>query len=153
MALSPKRQRFYVYGLKDPRTGELFYIGKGTGNRCTDHVREWRAGVVGNPDKYARIGQIIEQGVEPPILIIRDGLSEQGAYRLERQAIAAIGIDNLTNQKPGTIPTAEAARKRAAILLTNVKPFPQWLSEQSRSPSDIDLYHFVAHGLQEMAHA
>ena len=31
---------FYVYGLIDPRTNQLFYIGKGKDNRVFEHEKE-----------------------------------------------------------------------------------------------------------------
>jgi hypothetical protein len=31
---------FYVYGLIDPRTEKLFYIGKGKGKRISQHFNE-----------------------------------------------------------------------------------------------------------------
>ena len=31
---------FYVYGLIDPDTKSMFYIGKGSGNRVFMHVRD-----------------------------------------------------------------------------------------------------------------
>ena len=31
---------YYVYVLVDPRTKQVFYVGKGKGNRVFDHERE-----------------------------------------------------------------------------------------------------------------
>jgi len=153
MALTLKRQRFYVYALLDPRNAELFYIGKGTGNRCDQHLSEWRAGMITNPHKYARIDEIARAGAEPTTILLHTDLSESEAYRIERQTIAAIGIDNLTNQSPGTVSAAEAARKHAALLFGRIKPVDQWLAERPRPPADIELYQFVTNGLRRLAHA
>lgn len=32
----------YVYALRDPTSGEVFYLGKGRGNRCFAHIEEAR---------------------------------------------------------------------------------------------------------------
>ena len=32
--------RTYVYRLIDPRNGEIFYVGKGQGNRVFSHIRD-----------------------------------------------------------------------------------------------------------------
>ena len=34
-----KQLKNYVYRLIDPRNGETFYIGKGSGNRVFDHIK------------------------------------------------------------------------------------------------------------------
>jgi hypothetical protein len=36
-ALAKERLGWYVYLLRDPRTGEIFYIGKGRGDRAFQH--------------------------------------------------------------------------------------------------------------------
>lgn len=68
------------------------------------------------------------------------------------------GIEALRNRLPEPPPFVwdrrelQAARKVAAILLSRIKPIGQWLTEHPRSASEIDLYHFVARGLREVAH-
>ena len=35
-----KKMKYYVYLLSDPKTGEIFYIGKGQGNRVFSHLKD-----------------------------------------------------------------------------------------------------------------
>ena len=35
-----KQMKFYVYLLLDPTSGEIFYVGKGKGNRVFQHFKE-----------------------------------------------------------------------------------------------------------------
>ena len=61
----------YVYLLKDPRSGEVFYVGKGKGNRVFAHA----AAAVSNLDeteKISRIRQIREAGLEVEYEILRN---------------------------------------------------------------------------------
>lgn len=34
------RLQYYVYALVDPRTDQIFYVGKGVGNRVFQHIAE-----------------------------------------------------------------------------------------------------------------
>jgi uncharacterized protein len=77
---------YYIYALKDPRTGKPFYIGKGTG------IRAWEHSV--NPDntrKGRRIREIQQAGLELIVSKLSDGLSELQALKLEAELIAAFG--------------------------------------------------------------
>src|SRR5690348_9647048 len=56
---------FYVYQLIDPRDGAVFYVGKGSGDRMFQHVRDAKRGRVSNEAKTRRILDILEGGVEP----------------------------------------------------------------------------------------
>lgn len=80
---------FYVYGLIDPRTKKLFYIGKGTGNRVFEHEKE----SLGNPDseklKLKAIADIKSCGLEVKKIIINSGLTESEAFAAEAALINA----------------------------------------------------------------
>lgn len=89
--------KYYVYMYSDPLTGEVFYVGKGIGNRlfahlvCTDDSR-----------KCKLINQIHDRGQEPKIEILTHGLDdEHTALKVEAAIIDLIGKDKLTNRVRG----------------------------------------------------
>ena len=100
MKFSPsitKEIKYYVYLYSDPTTGEVFYIGKGKGNRVFYHLED-----TGDNEKAARIQQIRAQGLEPEIDILIHGLEdEKTALRVESSVIDLIGIKQLTNKQSG----------------------------------------------------
>lgn len=83
---------WYVYALKDPRDGQVFYIGKGKGDRAFQHacyaetmaVPEGQEGVAVS-QKIDLINQIKAQtGEHPDVLILRHKIpSEAAAYAVE----------------------------------------------------------------------
>lgn len=90
---------YYVYGLFDPAQPEWpFYLGKGCGNRVFSHV----AGTEKlRPDdllslKHERIAEITKSGTAVIHKIIRFGLSETEALRVEASL-----IDLVNHIKPG----------------------------------------------------
>lgn len=76
----------YVYVLIDPEAKEIFYIGKGQGNRVFDHLN-----CALNTDevntKYDRIRKIQAQGKQVIHLIVRHGLTADVAFELESALI------------------------------------------------------------------
>lgn len=86
---------YYVYGLIDPYTSEIFYIGKGSkNNRPFDHLKFHK----NETRKNTRINEIKIKGKEPIIEILRYGLeSEKVALEIEAALIDSIGLDKLTN--------------------------------------------------------
>lgn len=117
---------YYVYFLIDPRSGSIFYIGKGKGGRCAQHVKSTKAGRIDNGAKCRKIAEIISSGAEILEFIFESGLDEDDAYRLERKLIRALRDYGLTNITSGTVSTAEASRLHSEILLSRLKSFDDW---------------------------
>jgi hypothetical protein len=87
---------YYVYVYSDPDTKAPFYIGKGKGNRCFDHLND-----IHSSEKVAKIQEILNSGKEPIIEVLVHGVDEETALKVEAAAIDLIGIDNLTNVQKG----------------------------------------------------
>ena len=86
--LSSSQERFYVYTHHDTSTGEIFYVGKGTGRRAwnkSSRTSEWKS----------------RSGCDMIVHIIFDGLSDELALFIERMLINKIGIENLENKTMG----------------------------------------------------
>ena len=78
-----ERLGFYVYRLIDPRNGETFYVGKGSGSRVLQHVQN----AIGNAepsDKIEVIREIRDAGLPVGHVIHRHGIEdEQTAMEVE----------------------------------------------------------------------
>ncbi len=95
-----ERIGFYVYALVDPRDSEIFYVGKGIGDRLFSHVndeldRADSSDFISN--KIDRIRDIRNQGFEVDHFVVRHGLSEKGAFEVEAALIDFVGLTGLTN--------------------------------------------------------
>ena len=83
-------KEFYVYGLIDPRTNSIFYIGKGKGKRVFQHLSE-KLRVQSNTEKLQIIEEIQKDGLEVNHIIICENLNEECAFLLERLLIHRFG--------------------------------------------------------------
>ncbi len=89
--------KYYVYVYIDPRTQQIFYVGKGKGDRCFAHLSE-----VAEKEKNHKISEIRAKGLEPQIEIVIHGIEDsQTAQRIEASIIDCIGMDTLTNIQHG----------------------------------------------------
>jgi hypothetical protein len=87
----------YVYLYIDPRDEKVFYVGKGKGERCLDHLFE-----DDDHPKVQRIRDIFAAGLEPRIEILAHGMkTDDEAYLVEAAAIDLIGLRELTNKVLG----------------------------------------------------
>ncbi len=95
--------QFYVYALVDPRSKEIFYIGKGKEKRYLQHVKDY---LKSPSDKNDIINSIVSSNLEVEYLFIAEQLIENAAYILEEMLIERLGrriinTGNLTNLEPG----------------------------------------------------
>lgn len=76
----------YVYILIDPFSGKQFYVGKWMGQRVFNHVKcALEEETIS--DKYEKIREITRWGKEVKYIIVRHGLTEDEAYKLEASII------------------------------------------------------------------
>lgn len=87
---------WYVYLYSDPETREVFYVGKGKGNRCFAHLN-----AKGDAQKAQKIDRLRKIGQSPRIDILRGGLKQAEAFLVESAVIEALGIDSLSNNVRG----------------------------------------------------
>ncbi|PXX51117.1 LEM-3-like GIY-YIG domain-containing protein [Aquitalea magnusonii] len=107
---------FYVYALTDPRTREIFYVGKASANnRAFDHLKAKPS----ESRKSQRIEDILgATGDWPLVEVLRYGLpDEETAFEVEAAIIDAIGLENLTNEVRGH------GVQRGRILASEVNRF------------------------------
>jgi hypothetical protein len=116
-------QKFYVYLLIDPRTGAVFYVGKGTGKRAKVHFSA--SSLKRRNMKNSTIKAIISENLSPVVEIVSTDLSEPEAFDVEKTLIAKYGrrdigtgiLTNLTDGGEGTsgyrhAPRSEETRRK-----------------------------------------
>jgi len=88
--------KYYVYIYSHPVTGEIFYIGKGKGNRIFQHLHD-----TSESKKVQYIQDLKSQDLTPKLEIIVHGLDDTTALRVESAMIDLLDINNLTNKQSG----------------------------------------------------
>jgi hypothetical protein len=100
----------YVYGHYKADTGELFYIGKGQGDRAWSRK---------NRNRYWNF-VVSKHGFE--VIILENDLTEEQALQKEKELIVEIGLDKLTNIAEGGAGfTSETARMIVKQLWSDPK--------------------------------
>lgn len=77
-----------MYKLVDPRTGQPFYVGKGSNDRAWSHLKNHDSK---NLLKRAIIETIYKEDNEPIVEILHESLEEKDALRLETAYIKQFG--------------------------------------------------------------
>lgn len=89
----------YVYALRDPDTKEVFYIGKGTGNRILQHTTEAKKNPASEKAKLKRIRAIEAKGKSVDHLFIRTGIkTDAEAFAIEQAIIDAFSANRHTSK-------------------------------------------------------
>ena len=91
---------YYVYALIDPRSNNVFYIGKGTGNRVFSHEAESEKVSLSEKEKIQKIKDIENTGFSVKRIMVNWGLSEQEAFAAEASLINLYNLisgNQLTN--------------------------------------------------------
>jgi hypothetical protein len=119
-----ERLGIYVYALVDPRSGDIFYVGKGKGDRILQHEKEKSDDEETASAKLKRIQEIELAGLAVKHFFIRTEIgSDDEAFAIEQAAIDALALAgiSLTNiaaghgsSTDGAVPLDEMLIKLAA---------------------------------------
>jgi hypothetical protein len=85
-----KETKYYVYHIINPITYRLFYVGKGEGSRCKQHLTD-KAEYAHNKRLNGYIRNLIANGTPPIITKIKENMAEECAYELEESEIKKYG--------------------------------------------------------------
>jgi len=96
-----KKLKYMVYGLVDPRTDQLFYIGKScSGTKQMYRHTQPHSLKASNSEKNQILKAILEEDMEPLYLILDTAKNKKDLAMKERVQIANYR-DHLTNMRTG----------------------------------------------------
>lgn len=100
-ALATDLKPYYVYELVDPRSNDVFYVGKGTGQRGNQHEIDAQVPEL-STEKSVRINEINNSGASVTVRVIGRYSTEEQAFAVEATLIHWVyGLANLTNIQGG----------------------------------------------------
>jgi len=112
---------YYVYFLRDPNNKEVFYVGKGVGNRVFEHLACALTDVA-ESDKLDRIRVIEKSGKTVEHFVLRHGLTERAAFEVEAAIIDFVGIPNLSNLQSGHYSTDFGIKTTEEVIAMYAAP-------------------------------
>jgi hypothetical protein len=90
MTTNIEEEKYYVYHIINPITFRLFYVGKGEGYRCRQHLTDKKE-YAHNKRLNGYIRNLIKNNTPPTIIKIAENLTEEYAYELEELEIKKYG--------------------------------------------------------------
>lgn len=116
MGLVTQKNSAVIYGLIDPRTGNVRYVGytaKSLKKRFKEHLRDIR-----RCKRTSWIKSLQKQGLVPEVVVL-EKVGEKNWQEIERKWIADFGRKNLVNGTDGgdgiVNPSEELRQKRAEV--------------------------------------
>lgn len=95
-------KEYYVYELIDPKSDELFYVGKGLNKRMYSHYNRVRTGhVLSNEKLYYKLKSLIDENLKPIYNKVFITTNETIAYNKEVELIKKHGREKLCNLTEG----------------------------------------------------
>jgi len=93
---------YYTYELIDPRTDQVFYVGKGQDKRMYSHFLRVKKGYfLENKHLENKLQQLVKENLNPKYRIVFKTIEEQEAYNKEIELIKYYGKENLCNLTDG----------------------------------------------------
>lgn len=140
--------KYYVYLYSNPVTNEVFYVGKGKGNRVFSHLYDTT-----DSQKVAYIQDLKSKGLDPKIEILIHGLEDElTALRVESAIIDLIGIEDLSNIKKGyktavfgrmTLDQVNAAYNKQPVSISEPSILIRINQAFRYSMTEIELYDYT----------
>lgn len=113
---------YYVYALRDPRNQEVFYVGKGKGERILQHVAEAGKNPKSEKAKLKRIQQIESKGLSVEHLFLRTGMkSESEAFAVEQAVIDAFLANRATSAGASALTNLVAGHEHSEVGLASLE--------------------------------
>jgi len=116
--LDPRRPGHYYYdGLDFCFLYEPFYIGRGCGDRYSDHTREvYNRQKPTNRIRYGKISKIIKENLLPIVFLLKENINLEESLLLEINYISNIGRIDLKNGPLSNLTTGGDGGKQVSPL-------------------------------------
>lgn len=140
---------YYVYALVDPRNKQIFYIGKGKGNRVFEHAQGIKSNEEDEDDseKIALIKEILSAKQEVKYYILRHELeNEEVAYLVESTLIDILTYTPFKGQELGHLANIQCGHHQGDNGIKTIEEIMEFYGAE-----EFDLAQYVEKGINFIA--